>query len=44
MPIVVIASAAGGWLFFIQHQFEDTLWDRKEDWDFQVAAGHGSPR
>lgn len=42
VPIIVIASAAGGWLFFIQHQFEDTLWDRKEDWDFQVAAVHGS--
>lgn len=42
LPIVVLASAAGGWLFFIQHQFEDTLWDRKEDWDFQVAAVHGS--
>lgn len=42
LPIIVVASAAGGWLFFIQHQFEDTLWDRKEDWDFQVAAVHGS--
>lgn len=42
VPIIVVASAAGGWLFFIQHQFEDTLWDNKEDWDFQVAAVHGS--
>ncbi len=42
MPIVHIASAAGGWLFFIQHQFEDTHWDKAEGWDFQVAALLGS--
>lgn len=42
LPIVHIASAAGGWLFFIQHQFEDTEWDKAEGWDFQVAALLGS--
>lgn len=42
MPALVVASAIGGWLFFIQHQFEETNWDHKEDWDFQVAAVHGS--
>lgn len=42
VPMVVIASAAGGWLFFIQHQFEDTLWEKADGWDFQVAALLGS--
>ncbi|MFN0217693.1 MAG: fatty acid desaturase [Hyphomicrobium sp.] len=42
LPIVHIASAVGGWLFFIQHQFEETLWDQTEGWDFQVAALLGS--
>jgi omega-6 fatty acid desaturase (delta-12 desaturase) len=42
LPIVFVASAIGGWLFFIQHQFEDTHWDQPEQWDFQVAAVHGS--
>jgi acyl-lipid omega-6 desaturase (Delta-12 desaturase) len=42
VPIVFVASAAGGWLFFIQHQFEGAHWDGPEAWDFQVAAVHGS--
>lgn len=42
LPILHIASAAGGWLFFIQHQFEETTWDKAEGWDFQVAALLGS--
>jgi acyl-lipid omega-6 desaturase (Delta-12 desaturase) len=42
LPVVIIASAAGGWLFFVQHQFEETLWDKAPDWDFQVAAVLGS--
>lgn len=41
-PIVHLASAAGGWLFFVQHQFEDTQWDHAGEWDFQVAALLGS--
>jgi acyl-lipid omega-6 desaturase (Delta-12 desaturase) len=42
LPIVFVASAAGGWLFFIQHQFEETHWEPTEAWDFQTAAVHGS--
>lgn len=41
-PIVHLASAAGGWLFFVQHQFEETRWDEAGEWDFQVAALLGS--
>lgn len=41
-PMLHIATAAGGWLFFIQHQFEDTVWDHGDEWTFQVAALHGS--
>jgi omega-6 fatty acid desaturase (delta-12 desaturase) len=42
LPVLHLASAAGGWLFFIQHQFEETTWDKAEGWDFQVAALLGS--
>ena len=42
VPVVVIASAVGGWLFFVQHQFEEAHWDKAPDWDFQVAAFFGS--
>ena len=33
---------AGMWLFYVQHQFEETHWDREEDWNIQEAALHGS--
>lgn len=42
LPIVVIASWIGGWMFFIQHQFENTYWRPGKDWDFHVAALQGS--
>ncbi len=42
LPIVLIASSIGVWLFFVQHQFETTYWARGEDWDFQEAALKGS--
>jgi omega-6 fatty acid desaturase (delta-12 desaturase) len=41
-PMVHLASAAGGWLFFVQHQFEETQWDHAGEWDFQIAALLGS--
>lgn len=41
MPIA-IAAWAGGWLFYIQHQFEDAYWEKKPEWNFQEAAVLGS--
>jgi len=42
LPIVLIASSIGVWLFFVQHQFETTYWARDGAWDFQEAALKGS--
>ena len=42
LPIVVLAAAAGVWLFYVQHQFEDTHWSEGNEWQFQQAALHGS--
>lgn len=42
LPIVLIAGAAGVWLFYVQHTFEDAYWTRKEDWDSNQAAIAGS--
>jgi omega-6 fatty acid desaturase (delta-12 desaturase) len=42
VPIVLIAGAVGVWLFYVQHQFNDTYWDRAEAWDFYRAGAHGS--
>jgi acyl-lipid omega-6 desaturase (Delta-12 desaturase) len=41
-PVFVFASAIGVWLFFVQHQFEDTYWARNADWDRKTAAILGS--
>jgi len=41
-PIVVITCSLGVWLFYVQHQFEDTYWERKPEWDFYDAALKGS--
>jgi len=42
IPITLIASSIGVWLFYVQHQFEETLWDHDDDWEMQDAAFHGS--
>lgn len=42
LPIVVGTAIVGGWLFFIQHQFEDAYWANHEDWDYHEAAVLGS--
>jgi omega-6 fatty acid desaturase (delta-12 desaturase) len=42
LPVMIIASWIGNWLFFVQHQFDGAHWERDEDWDFHVAALSGS--
>ncbi|MBU0584507.1 MAG: fatty acid desaturase [Alphaproteobacteria bacterium] len=42
LPIVTLAGAMGIWLFYVQHQFEETHWAEGDDWQFQHAALHGS--
>ncbi|MCA1296757.1 fatty acid desaturase [Stappia indica] len=42
LPITLMAATGGVWLFYIQHQFEDTHWSEGDDWTFQHAALHGS--
>jgi omega-6 fatty acid desaturase (delta-12 desaturase) len=42
LPIVVIAATAGVWLFYVQHQFETTSWDREGDWRQADGALAGS--
>lgn len=41
-PVFLFATAAGIWMFYVQHQFEHTYWDRHEDWDYYDACLHGS--
>jgi omega-6 fatty acid desaturase (delta-12 desaturase) len=42
IPVVLVAASAGVWLFYVQHQFEDTRWDRHKDWKRENAALYGS--
>lgn len=41
-PVMVIASWIGNWLFYVQHQFDRTHWERDRDWNFHVASLSGS--
>lgn len=42
LPIVLLASSIGIWLFYVQHQFEDTFWAETDSWKLQDAALYGS--
>lgn len=42
LPITVIGSAMGVWLFYIQHNFESAYWRRSADWDYFSAAIKGA--
>jgi omega-6 fatty acid desaturase (delta-12 desaturase) len=41
-PVFLVAGAAGIWLFYVQHQFEDTYWQGHRDWRYDYAALEGS--
>jgi omega-6 fatty acid desaturase (delta-12 desaturase) len=41
-PPALLAGSAGIWLFYVQHQFEDTYWDRNTEWTYADAALRGS--
>ena len=42
LPIMLIGASLGVWLFYVQHQFEDTFWAHDQTWNVQVAALRGS--
>jgi len=42
LPSTLLAASGGVWLFYVQHQFEDTHWEEEQDWDLHDAALHGS--
>jgi acyl-lipid omega-6 desaturase (Delta-12 desaturase) len=42
VPTALLAGSAGVWLFYVQHQFEDTYWQSTDDWSYADAALRGS--
>jgi omega-6 fatty acid desaturase (delta-12 desaturase) len=42
LPIILLASSIGVWLFYVQHQFDATVWAEGHDWNLQQSALTGS--
>ncbi len=42
LPVMLVTTTVGVWLFYVQHQYEDTYWHRHEEWDYFDAALKGS--
>jgi acyl-lipid omega-6 desaturase (Delta-12 desaturase) len=42
VPTAMLAGAAGIWLFYVQHQFEDVYWESSARWSYAEAALRGS--
>jgi acyl-lipid omega-6 desaturase (Delta-12 desaturase) len=42
LPVLLIAGAAGVWLFYVQHQFENTYWAHDDTWSVERASFEGS--
>jgi acyl-lipid omega-6 desaturase (Delta-12 desaturase) len=42
LPMILMAGAAGVWLFYVQHQFEGVHWTRSDHWSYLDAALMGS--
>src|SRR4051794_8449342 len=41
-PVFLVAGAVGIWLFYVQHQFEETYWQTHANWRYDHAALAGS--
>ena len=42
LPILYIATVHGVWLFYVQHQYRNVLWEDESSWDYKTTALHGS--
>jgi omega-6 fatty acid desaturase (delta-12 desaturase) len=42
LPITLLAASIGVWLFYVQHQFENTRWAADGVWNLHEVALHGS--
>ena len=39
---MLLAASVGVWMFYVQHQFEQTSWANDREWNLHDAALHGS--
>lgn len=42
LPIMYLASIGGVYLFYLQHQYDEVIWARSDEWDYKKMALHGS--
>ena len=42
LPVLYIASVHGVWLFYVQHQYENVVWKRAQEWNYKEIALGGS--
>jgi acyl-lipid omega-6 desaturase (Delta-12 desaturase) len=42
LPILFVTGVLGIWLFYVQHQFEDSYFEDEKNWDYVKAAIDGS--
>lgn len=42
LPIFFVSGMLGIWLFYVQHQFEDSYFENEEEWSYVQAAVEGS--
>ncbi|MHA0857348.1 Delta(5) desaturase DesA [Paenibacillus sp. CMAA1364] len=41
-PVFFVSGLLGIWLFYVQHQFEDSYFENEDEWDYVKAAVEGS--
>jgi omega-6 fatty acid desaturase (delta-12 desaturase) len=41
-PVLLLGAVFGVWLFYVQHQFERTYWEKSDSWNVHQASLHGS--
>lgn len=41
-PVLFVSGMLGIWLFYVQHQFEDSYFENEEEWSYVKAAVDGS--
>jgi omega-6 fatty acid desaturase (delta-12 desaturase) len=42
LPVMLVTSIVGVWLFAVQHRFDDSRWARQPQWSFTNASLEGS--
>ena len=42
LPVLLIACGSGVWLFYVQHNFDPSYWERHPEWEFFNAGMDGS--